>query len=199
MLLTTKDRYFAFYPDDTAGAASASFPAQLDMRIASVSRTVERYLERNGRYAELTERTQTFTPDMDGTRSVRVMGYPIESIESVTVDGDLLVAGDDYIPNSTLGVINFSVEYFPVQAIPEESISVIYTGGMAEDTAAFVESYPDIESAVLTQVNFELTRYKTIANKSISNGASSSSMNHYGLLDEVIRILDSYSPMPSSV
>ena len=195
MDLTTKDRFFAFFPDSTDGAAKQSFTAQLGMRISSVSKSVIRYLENKGRHVEAKERTEKFTPAKDGTREVRLKGYPVSGVESVTVFGDAWTSEDgDFVVNSAFGNILFNQKIYRDDDLYHGAISVTYTGGMAADTDGFVNEYPDIESAVLMQISFELSRYKSIANKSQANGAATTSYNDYGLLPELCRILDSYCP-----
>lgn len=198
MELTTADRYYACFPDDASGAGQPSSLAQLNMRIKSVSASACKYLESRGRFILSTERTEQFTPDLDGTKKIRVMGYPITEVDSIAFNEEAFDPVDDYFVLNQFGTIAFTEKYYPCQSVPNNTIAVVYTGGMAADTASFVAAYPDIESAVLMQINFELTRYKTISNKTISNGASSSTMNPYGLLDEVTRVLNSYCPMPES-
>ena len=196
MDLTTKDRYFAFFPDAADGAAKASFTAQLGMRISAVSKSVIRYLEKKGRHVEAKERTEKFTPAKDGTRSIRLAGYPVSEIELLTVFDDGWYADDgDFVLNAMFGEVLFNQKIYRDDDLYLGAISVTYTGGMAADTDSFVEEYPDIESAVLMQVNFELSRYKSIANKSQANGADTTSENDYGPMPELVRILDSYSPM----
>jgi hypothetical protein len=196
MELTTKDRYFSFFPDDTKGASSPAFSAQLGMRIASVSKAVERFLERNGRLIEVKERVATETPTRNGLKGFRVAGYPIASVASLTVYNES-IAEEDYTVDKSFGNVYLRNTVMQIQPLFENCIRLTYTGGMALDTEDFIANFPDIESAVLMQINFELQRYKTIANKTISNGASSSTMNHYGLMEELVRILESYSPMVS--
>lgn len=196
MDLTTKDRYFAFFPDATDGAAKASFTAQLGMRISAVSKSVIRYLEKKGRHVEEKVRIEKFTPAKDGTRSIRLPGYPVSEIELLTVFGDSWFSDDgDFVLNATFGEVIFNQKIYRDDDLYLGAISVTYTGGMAVDTVFFVEEYPDIESAILMQVNFELSRYKSIANKSQANGAATTSYNDYGLLPELVRVLDSYCPM----
>ena len=196
MDLTTKDRYFAFFPDSIDGAAKASFTAQLGMRISSVSKSVIRYLERKGRHAEAKERIEKFTPAKDGTREVRLKGYPVTEIDLLTVFGDEWNSDDgDFVLDAATGNVLFNQKIFRDDDLYQGAISVSYTGGMAADTATFVAEYPDIESALLMQVNFELSRYKSIATKTQANGAATTAYNEYGLLPELARVLDSYCPM----
>lgn len=196
MDLTTKDRYFEFFPDAVDGAAKASFTAQLGMRISAVSKSVIRYLEKNGRHVESKERVEKFTPAKDGTRNIRLKGYPVAEIDLLTVFDDGWYSEDgDFVLDAPFGTILFNQKIYRDDDLYLGAISVTYTGGMAADTAGFISEYPDIESAVLMQVNFELSRYKSIANKSQANGAATTSYNEYGLLPELARVLDSYCPM----
>lgn len=189
MLLTTVDRYLKIFPEATPGISKPGASDAIEMRINAVSRNVEKYL---GRKVEVAERTEKFTPASGtGTKQVRVSAYPIESIESVSII-DSLQDAESYNTDLETGVISFCTEIFR-DAIPfEGSIIVAYTGGMASDTADFIDKYPDIEMEILTQVRFEILRVKDIAMKSVANGATTSQLNPYGMTDSLIAVLDGY-------
>jgi hypothetical protein len=190
MLLTTKDRFFNMFPENKKGVSDPSFISDLDMRIKSVSYGVEKYLRRG---IDSISRVNRFTPETGlGTKQVRLSAFPVSSVTSVVIFGDEYTEGSDFIVDNESGVISFLNRIFRETPLYENAIVVTYIGGMATDTDNFVDLYPDIESEVLTQIQFELTRIKTIALKSQSNGASSSQLNDYGLTNSLIACLDRY-------
>jgi len=187
MDLTTKDRYLAMFPEDQK-AWTASPTAFLSMRITSVSASVARYLDR---HVTNEERIEKFTPeDGMGTLTVRVKGYPIEEVDSIEIF-DTALSSDEFVFTDT-GLIQFYDRITREELPYQDKISVKYTGGMADDTADFIAKYPDIEANVLMQIKFELERTKTISSKTVAAGATSSQMNPYGFMDELIRCLDRY-------
>lgn len=191
--LTTADRFFAMFPSSSPSAAKADDKRPIEMRITAISQKVERYLNR---FIESAERTESFTPDCGrGTSIIRLKAYPVESVESLTVyDQEYVEANDDFVIDKETGTIQLS--YPAIQQFvcinPMNAIVVEYTGGMADDTQDFIDKYPDIESLVLDQVNFELTRVKNIANKSIAGAATTSQLNEYGLLPALCDTLELY-------
>ena len=189
MNLTTSTRYYNLFTEAVSSASKPHEVAKIEMRIASISRSVEKYMNR---FVKIEERTERFTPDNGtGTKSVMVSAYPITEIESVSVYGTEL-STDEYDVDEASGIISFKHSVIREQCQYERAISVTYTGGMADDTAAFCENYPDIEMEVLTQVNFEVKRIGDIAMKSVANGQTTSQLNPYGLIDSLIVVLDRY-------
>jgi len=190
MNVTTVDRFFELYPESMASSSKQVEVAKINRRIDAVSRAVELYL---GRKTEIDERLQKFTPDNgNGTKSVKLSAYPIQSITSVSIFGETQTEGIDYSVDEDLGIIYFA---FPVERsiqLFENGISVIYAGGMADDVDNFILMYPDIEAEVLMQINFEIKRMGDIAMKSVANGNTSSQLNPYGFQDSLIAILDRY-------
>ena len=191
MDLTTIDRYLTLFPGASPTASDNGVPEQIGMRITAVSKTVEKYLKRG---IEIKERTAKFTPlSGSGTRQIRLPAYPINELGSITVFGEELVVDDEYVVNNEDGVLSFNHRITRCQAPFSDSIVATWTGGMALDTASFIEEYPDIEVEVLMQVRFEMMRHKDIAMKSVSNGQSSSSLVAYGLLESLRECLDRYA------
>lgn len=189
MKLTTANRYFTLFTEANSQTSKPAEIAKIEMRIASVSANVEKYLERK---VENIERTEKFTPDNGtGTKSVRLSAYPVEEIDTITVYETELTEGE-FSSDLESGLISFAIPVERLEPLFERSIAVTYTGGMADDTADFIEKYPDIEMEVLTQVNFEAKRVADIAMKSVSNGQTTSQLNPYGFLDSLITVLDRY-------
>lgn len=193
MNLTTADRYMTLFPESKASASDSGYVGSLNMRINSVSRSVEKYLDRK---LETAERSDYFTPSNGvGTKTVRVSAFPIVSIESVKLGG-VELDSSYYTVNKETGVISFVTQITRDTAIPyEDSLCVTYTGGMATNTASFIELFPDIEIEVLTQIRFEIMRVKDIAMKSVATGQTTAQLNPYGFLDALVAVLDRYRPL----
>lgn len=191
MNLTTENRYLDYFPSSSSIAGKADKTKAVALRIASVSAKVQQFLFR---HIESTERTEVFTPDSGaGTKSIRLKGYPVSEIDTLTVYGDVILENDgDFSLDAETGLITFPTRILRESESYANAISVKYTGGMASDTADFAEKYPDIESLVCDQVYFELTRVQNIANKSIAGAASSSQLNEYGLLPALTDALEPY-------
>ena len=188
MNLTTADRYFALFPESKKSAQDTDI-IKIEMRIASVSVNVEKYLNRA---VQVLARTEKFTPDNGlGTKSVFVSAFPISSVTSVSVYGEAL-ASDEFNYDSATGEISFAERVERIEPLFERSIAVTYTGGMALDTDSFDATYTDIEIEILNQVNFELKRIGDIAMKSVANGQTSSQLNEYGLMGSLTTVLDRY-------
>ena len=69
---------------------------------------------------------------------------------------------------------------------------MVYTGGMAADTTAFVAAYPDIASAVDQQVAYFWHQRNTLGLSSVSGDAGNVSPGADSLLPSVKRTLDIY-------
>ena len=78
MNLTTADRYMTLFPESKASASDSGYVGSLNMRINSVSRSVEKYLDRK---LETAERTDYFTPLMELVQKLfRVSAFPIVAV-----------------------------------------------------------------------------------------------------------------------
>lgn len=201
MNLSTIESYFELFPESIpAGTALASTKKAIERRIKSVSAAVEGHVKSvMNRNILSIEREQLFTPAKGtGTRSIRLNAFPVESISKVVVfDSELTEANDEFEVNKELGIISFST---PIsQDWSTNYLNAIYvkwTGGLAKDTAEFMELFPDVEERVLTQVRFEMQRYKDIASKSIANGQTTSQLNPYGLMPALLDSLERFRTAP---
>lgn len=195
MNLTTADRYLALFPESSPMISKAAELTKLNMRIASVSRNVEKYLGRNVEIGDVVEK---FSPDCGtGTKRVRLKAFPIASITSVSVFGSTLEEDTDYNVDYDNGVINFAYNIIRLIPLYENAIVVTYNGGMASSVSDFYTDYVDIEAEVLMQINFELKRAPDIAMKSVSNGQTSSQLNPYGFIDSLITVLNRHKKLPT--
>ncbi len=70
---------------------------------------------------------------------------------------------------------------------------VIYTGGMAATTAAFVSGYPAIAEACDLQVIYHWRRRDYVNGSRVVEGGSSNYIGELNLLETVERVLDQYA------
>jgi len=191
MALTTVDRYYDMFPDTASASGKPEKTRPIQMRIDSISAKVQKYL---GRSIEIGDFIERFTPDKgSGTKRVQLSAFPVSVVTKVTVYGIEQESGDNgYVAHLFSGVVLFQSPIIQYACGFADTISIEYTGGMAEDTEDFIEKYPDIESLVLDQVYFEISRVGNIANKSIGGNISSAQLNEYGLLPALVDGLSRY-------
>lgn len=143
--------------------------AILGQLIAGVSARVAAELDREVQVGTLTEVLDAQV----GQKAFPLRGYPVTSITSVkedTYDGSFgasaaTLASSYYRVNKRNGLL--SLVDWSVTGEPA-SIQVVYVGGMAADTAAFVAAFPDIANAVDLQVAMLHRRRTTIGTSSVA-------------------------------
>jgi len=201
MNLSTIESYFELFPESIpAGTALASTKKAIERRIKSVSSNVEAHVKTvMNRNIQTIEREQTFTPSKGGgTKSIRVNAFPITELSVVKIyDTVLSEENNEFEVNKENGIISFST---PIMQEWDcnylNAIYVKWTGGLAVDTDSFMNTYPGVEERILTQVRFEMQRYKDIASKSIANGQTTSSLNPYGLMPALLDCLEQFRTAP---
>lgn len=168
--------------------------AEIAAVLATVSGAVERYLDR---FALRTSRTEyhDVLPDM---RVVRLRAYPVTTLTSVHYDADqafgssTAMDSDDYY-DPTLddtGVMRFK---WPFAYDYPKALKIVYTGGMATDTASFVAAYPDIAGAVDTQVSHEWQRRNALGVSSVNYpDGTTASLSFERWIPSVKQVLDYY-------
>lgn len=128
----------------------------LSEMITAVSARVEQSMRR---HVQSTSRTVVYDVQ-PGQRMVQLFGYPVSSVTTVHHDldrdfaSDSLVDSDNYSVDSRTGALWLDYEYAPGRQI----LQVVYTGGMAATTAAFIAAFPDVTQAVTMQVVEEYRR-----------------------------------------
>lgn len=151
--------------------------------ITDVSGQVESALNRG---AESIARTEYFSPE-PGQQVFGLKGYPVASVASVKEDvGDRAFTTDAntidaelYTTNSDTGAL-YLHGWACVGA--HKSLQVVYTGGMAATTAAFLVAFPDLAAGVDAQVAFMLKRRDSIGFDSIGSAGSSSALSPLGFV-----------------
>lgn len=191
MDLTTSTRVKALTESGgiSAGTANDTLIAQL---IATHSQNIENYL---GRKTLATSRTEQFDVAR-GQRAFLLSAFPVTEVTSARDADDrdfasaLAIDTTDYYLDTARGVIEFD-GYQPINGAG--TLQVIYTGGMAADTASFVAAYPDVAQACDMQVAYTISRKDQLGAQSI--GTQSGSVGWAGPLDllpEVKRLLEPY-------
>lgn len=188
--LATIALYRSLMGDDKPNVAPA-YVASIEARIASVSAKVEKYL---GRAIESTERTEYFPAKQGaGTKSVTLLAYPVTDLTSVSVWGSTLSLDSSFEIDMSEGVVSFLDPVYRDRELYQRAIAVTYTGGMASDTADFIEKYPDIATEVCMQVYFEISRQKNIADRSTATGAGIVTTHlTYGLQPGLVEVLEQH-------
>lgn len=163
---------------------------KLGLLIDYASQLIESYLDR---YTESAERTEYL--DVEFNQQVfSLRGYPVDTGETVTVTHD---TGWDFAASDDLDSDDFTVlgndgllniPWFRLTPGPR-ALKVVYTGGMAANTAAFQVAYKDIELAAIMQVAYQYRRRKFVGDTSSSIGGSSVGFDFPALLPEVELIL----------
>jgi len=173
------------------------FDELLMQLIENVSGEVEDYLGRvvqvpqsAGVAAEITE---YFDVSLHTVR-VRVSAYPVISVTDIRSDTDRtfatssIVDSKNYYIDSALGIITFK---WTMLDIGPGALKVIYKGGMALTTDAFISAYPAINSAVNMEVAARFQRKATLGVVALAmTGGSVTYIQQNQFLPGVQSILD---------
>lgn len=104
---------------------------------------------------------------------------------------------DDYIVEAEFGICRL-INSLPTLHTPlgresaPASVKIRYTAGMAADTPAFVEAYPDIAGAVALQVVYLFKRRNSPGGNIVVGDSGTSFTKDYMLLKEVRETLNQY-------
>lgn len=139
----------------------------LEQLISSVSARVETYLDRktaSGSY------TDYFDIQFPGQKRFYLNAWPVSAITSVHHDPDGEWAATDEVESSNYRYNIDRGELYLRIFLPRafQGLRVIYTGGMADDAAAFIASYPEISDAVDKQVVYEYQRRTELGASTLS-------------------------------
>lgn len=186
--LTTTARVRALLgiPDDDTSADT-----NVGRLITSVSARIERYLRRS---VEVAARTEYFDCDV-GIYQHSLAAFPVTSLTSVKnsqsyawADATAKVEGADFTLDSASGVIT-QLRYWLVGS---RTVQVVYTGGLAANTAAILSTYPDLADACEKQVVEEHNRRGSMLRKSSSVSGATEASESVTLLPIVREILAPY-------
>lgn len=161
-------------------------------RVSSVSRSALAILQR---HVLSTERTEEY--EIGRSRHVLSLdGYEIDDdapfelwLSASRSYEDTPLDASKYVVQPRTGTARLLVELGAFKSYAK----VRYTGGMAEDTAAFLVAYPDIAEAVAHQVAYLRSRRDALGGSlEISEGVKVKQQGEYGWLAESRRTLMRY-------
>lgn len=186
--LTTTERCEALAG---VGTADVSTTAAFAALVTSVSARIERYLNRP---IEAVARTE-YLDVVPDRFSYQLGANPVASIASVKnsasfawADVTSKVEGTDYVLDPASGIIR-QLTYWTAGA---EALQVVYTAGLAANTAAVLASYPDLADACEKQVVEEYNRRGSMLRKSANVGGATETSESMTLLPIVREILAPY-------
>ena len=151
--------------------------------ITDVSGQVESALSRG---TESAARTEYFSAE-PGQQVFPLRGYPVASITSVKEDlGDRAFTTDANTIDAELYTANNDTGALYIHGWAcvggHKTLQVVYTGGMAATTAAFITAFPDLAAGVDAQVALMLKRRDSIGFDSIGTAGSSSALSPLGFV-----------------
>ena len=153
---------------------NASAVAQV---IVEVSAAVEAYLDRDVQSG--VSRTEYFDVER-GQTMFPLRAFPVASVTGVWLDQDQAFGSETALTSTdyfnpvldTRGILRMrSPIVWTMPGVEDrwsKSLKVTYTGGMAADVSEFVASFPDLASAVTTQVIYQFQRKRDLGNVSLS-------------------------------
>jgi len=191
MDMTTKARIKVMRGID---AADTILDAMIDQIIVNVSARFEAAL---GRHVLDSDYTETYEIPKAG-KVVWLRAYPVDSITSIIYSSKpndatatLLTADDEYYLDSEAGIIRLRLSNTPYDP---GYLAVVYNGGMALTTTAFIAEFPDIAAVCDQQVIHELNRRNTPGqNIETRDGKSAFGEGEINLLRGVREVLGMYS------
>lgn len=175
------------------GADATDDATVIGTLITEVSADAETYL---ARHVENTERTEVYRLPRR-TQMIRLQGYPVEAVALVEAATEATMIGASTISVETYDFAGFAstgrLHFQTPDQWAERWVRVRYTGGMADDTAAFMAAFPSLSGAVEEQVVHMLARIDTpgVSETRLRDGG----VEYEGavdLLPQVRRRLDQY-------
>lgn len=162
----------------------------LENLIASVSLSIERYLNRPLLVAARTEYLDV-VPDR---WSYQLPAFPVVSVASVknsaTFDWtvDAKVEGTDFVLDTETGILRQLTSWVN----GAEALQVVYTAGLAADTATILSAFPDLADACAKQVTEEFRRRDGLSRTTVAVQGSSTTSAAVSLLPVVRERLAPY-------
>lgn len=161
-------------------ASDSSIDSLITSVIARVSRAAEEFMDR-----ETESTSRTVYPDVRqvGQRQFWLRGFPVGSVTSVHYDlersfgTETLIDSGEYWTEEGTGLLEMD---YGLEGRGRGVLRVIYTGGMAANTTAFVAAFPDIADAVTAQVCFLLDRRGKLGQSGESVASGNVTLFHQG-------------------
>jgi hypothetical protein len=158
--------------------------------ITNVSAQVETYLNRE---TYLTTYTEYFNV-MPSQDMFQLRGFPVTSITTVHNDMDWVYGADtlldptEYTCYTDLGILAVDPNLLNYG---QRALKVVYVGGMAASTAAFMTAYPDVAEATIEQCAYQYNSRRHIGGQAVSGQAGQVTwVGDVGLLQTVKDKLD---------
>lgn len=139
---------------------------------------------------------EIFDVEHAGQTVFTLRGYPVDEEETFSVRLDTMRVWEEahelttgfYTLDATEGILIVDGVVLPRCA---RALRVAYTGGMAVDSTAFCEAYPDIEEAANIQINFWWEQRTKLGQRSIVGVDQSvvvnEPLNYLPVLDRVVQ------------
>ena len=149
--------------------------------VSEASHAALAYMDRAGSSESYTEFLDVHSSGTDQVFSLKA--YPVSSVTSVHYDQDwsfgateLLDPDDEYrlMRGGETGQIMIRVSLSPGPGV----LKIVYTGGLAADTSAFVAAYPDIAGALDQQVAFWFQHRRELGSASVGGSGGSVAINN---------------------
>lgn len=189
MNLTTLARVKA----SLGGLSSTQHDTTLTNIIESVSSRFERFMRRQVLERSLTETvplaqfSTTYSLDtypVTAITSIKYVSHPSDSATATALDATSYVLED---PSS--GLVRFLFDATRRSNRLPGYLVIAYTGGMAEDTADFVATYPDIAHAAELQAAYEFQRRNAPGGNATGSTSSTAYTGDMDLLPAVKTVL----------
>ncbi len=179
---------------------SSTYDAVLTTMVAAASRRIENYIDR-----PLLETARTETYSIKPRQDVLFLrAYPVASVASIklALDWDYAAATaidtNDFNVDAETGMVRFL--FFPINnwkgnnlAAAPNVMQVVYTAGLATNTANLITNHPDIAYAADVQTVAMWRRRDSPQGASLSVGGSSLSYEDaLGLTKETVQTLAPY-------
>jgi len=165
--------------------------AAIGRLVTSVSARIERYLRRG---VEAAARTETFDV-MHGRTTYALHAYPVSAVASVKIatSYNFAAAGaktsnTDYHVDLAAGI----VEQLTTWLTGPRVLQVVYTGGLAADTATVLSNYPDLADAAEKQCVEEWLRRTSLSRTNSNASGVTEARDVVTLLPIVREILAPY-------
>lgn len=192
MNLTTLTRVKA----SLGGISSSAHDTLLTNIIESVSARIERYMRRQVLRRTLTETVALSqystvysldTAPITSITSIKYVSHPSDAATATALD-----ARNYTVENAAAGMLRLFFDASTRSFRIPGYLVVNYTAGMADDTADFVATYPDIAHAADLQVTHEFQRRNSPGGNATSDTASTSYTGDLELLASVKQTLEGH-------
>lgn len=169
------------------GFSTSAYDSLIGQIISDVSSRFERYMRRqvlrttNTKTFPLAQLSTVVTLDaapVSSITSIKYASHPSDFAGTTAMSSDLYVLED-----SAAGLVRFLIEMPLNDRRRPGYVQVVYVGGMADDTADFVATYPDIARAADIQCAYEYNRRNTPGGNVTSDAGSTAFDEALGMLE----------------